>query len=87
MKKYWIVFLLSFLVQIGSACSCTGPDKFVDGIHNRNFTFMGEVIGHDSIPGGWYSKNKITILKVLKKYHGYGAFEIDTSKVYFERRI
>ena len=42
---------------------------------------MGEVIGHDSIPGGWYSKNKITILKVLKKHHGYGAFEIDTIKL------
>ena len=42
---------------------------------------MGEVIGHDSIVGRIYSKNKITVLKVIRKYHGYGAFEIDTIKL------
>lgn len=85
MKKTIISIWLFFsIAQLGMSLSCScskTKNRFIAGVANNNFTFLGEIIRRDSIKsiGGG---NRITIFKVLKKYHGYGAFETDTIRLF-----
>ncbi|MEM0991942.1 MAG: hypothetical protein AAGI49_02855 [Bacteroidota bacterium] len=90
MKIFYLFIMMLISTSIWS-CSCSGPERFVDGINRKTFIFYGQVVANDTLVtkydySAWNGKvdstiHRVTVLEVKKKYHGYGALQLDTVRV------